>query len=71
MKIGDKVLILPDLTLLKDWREGIAIDIEKNSFIGTVISVKTSDGNIFFGKEDMFKLQIGQDVHYYNSIIIL
>ena len=47
MKVGDKVLISPDLTLQKEWLPGIII---------LVISAETEDHNVFFGREDLFKL---------------
>ena len=57
MKVGDKVLISPDLTRLPDWEEGKVIEVENNTFVGVVISAETKDGNVFFGKEDLFKPQ--------------
>ena len=54
-KIGDNVMISPDLTHKADWTEGVVIDVEDNSFIGIVISAKTPKGEIFFDKEYMFK----------------
>ena len=39
----------------KDWIKGKVIEVDDNSFIGTVISAETADGNVFFGKPDMFK----------------
>lgn len=57
MKKGDKVLISPDLTGLMDWILGRVIDVEDNSFNGTVISAKTeSTGIIYFDKAKYFKL---------------
>jgi hypothetical protein len=56
MEIGDNVLISPDLTHLKRWIPGEIIEIEDNSFVGIVISAETEDGNVFFGKEYLFKL---------------
>lgn len=56
-KVGDKVLISPDLTHLTDWIEGTVIEVENNTFVGVVISAETEDGNVFFGKEDLFKPQ--------------
>lgn len=55
MKIGDSVLISPDLTHKSDWTEGKVIDVEANPFVGTVISAKTSQGEVFFEKEYLFK----------------
>jgi len=55
MKLGDLVLISPDLTLLKEWVKARIIDVENNPFQGIVISAETEDGNIFFGKNTLFK----------------
>lgn len=55
MKTGDNVLISPDLTKLGDWVKATVIQIENNTFVGTVISAETENKNIFFGKEDLFK----------------
>ena len=55
MKIGDKVLISPDLTLQKEWLPGTVIQVENNPFVGVVISAETEDRNVFFGREDLFK----------------
>ena len=57
MKIGDKVLISPDLTRMEGWITGTVIEVEDNPFIGTVISAETEDKDVFFGKEDLFKSQ--------------
>ena len=55
MKIGDKVLISPDLTLQKEWVPGTIIQVENNPFVGIVISAETEDRNVFFGREDLSK----------------
>ena len=55
MKVGDKVRISPDLTLQKEWLSGTVIQVEDNSFVGTVISAETEDSNVFFGREDLFR----------------
>ena len=55
MKVGDKILISPDLTLQKDWVSGTIIQVENNPFVGIVISAETEDRNVFFGREDLFK----------------
>ena len=57
MKVGDKVLISPDLTKLPNWTIGIVIEVENNPFVGIVISAETEDKNVFFGQEDLFKPQ--------------
>ena len=56
MKVGDKVLISPDPTLQKKWLAGTVIQVENNPFVGIVISAETEDRNVFFGREDLFKL---------------
>ena len=55
MKIGDNVLISPDLTHLANWENGEVIKVENNSFVGVVVSAQTDDGDVFFGCQDMFK----------------
>ena len=55
MALGDDILISPDLTLQKDWVKGKIIEMEDNSFVGTVISAETEDGNVFFGRANSFK----------------
>lgn len=55
MKVGDLVHISPDLTMQDNWVNGKVIDIENNSFVGIVVSAKTEDGAIFFGREELFK----------------
>ena len=56
MKLGDLVLISPDLTSLKEWIRAKVIDVENNPFLGLVISAKAEDGEIFFGRNEFFKL---------------
>jgi len=56
MKLGDLVLISPDLTLMEKWIKGRVIEVEANSFVGTVIAAETEDGNVFFGTLDSFQL---------------
>ena len=55
MKTGDNVLISPEVTHKSDWTQGIVIEVEANPFVGTVISAKTPNGEIFFDKAYMFK----------------
>ena len=55
MALGEYVLISPDLTQLGEWVKGRVIEVEDNSFVGTVISAQTDDGNIFFGRAADFK----------------
>lgn len=62
MKIGDKVLVSPDLTHKSDWERGEVIKVENNSFVGIVISARTDDGDVFFGYSDMFKPQTSANV---------
>ena len=51
MKTGDNVLISPEVTHKNDWIWGTVIDVEDNSFVGTVISAETPSGEIFFDKD--------------------
>ncbi len=55
MKTVEKIMISPELTGFENWLEGKIIDVEENKFNGTVISIKTSDGRIFFGQEKFFQ----------------
>ena len=56
MKLGDYVMISPNLTMMKDWIRGRVIEVEDNSFVGKVIAAETEDGNVFFGTIDSFQL---------------
>ena len=62
MKVGDKVLVSPDLTHKSVWENGEVIKVENNSFVGIVISARTDDGDVFFGYSDMFKPQNSANV---------
>ena len=53
-KIGDKMKASPQLTAQPDWVEGEVIDVEKNPFLGLVISIKDKLGRIFFGQSRYF-----------------
>jgi hypothetical protein len=55
VKIGDCVLISPDLTGLPQWKEGTVIEVENNTFNGIVIAAETKDRNVFFGTKDLFQ----------------
>lgn len=57
MKVGDKVLISPDLTMKENWTPATVIEVENNPFVGIVISAKTVGGVIFFGQQDLFQPQ--------------
>lgn len=57
MKVGDKVLISPDLTRLPQWISGTVIEVEDNPFVGIVISAETEDKDVYFSQENLFKLQ--------------
>ena len=54
-RTGDSVLISPEVTHKSEWTQGIVIDVEQNPFVGTVISAKTADGEIYFEKANLFK----------------
>lgn len=56
VKVGDDVMISPEVTNKDDWEKGKVIDVEANPFIGIVISAKTDDGEVFFERENLFKL---------------
>jgi hypothetical protein len=58
VKIGDNVLISPDLTGLSQWEEGTVIEVEDNTFKGMVITAETKDRNVFFGTEDLFAVKL-------------
>jgi hypothetical protein len=58
MKLGDYVLISPEVTRLSEWTKGQVIDVEANPFVGTVISAKTPSGEIYFDKESLFKMAV-------------
>ncbi|MBQ7735648.1 MAG: transcriptional regulator [Bacteroidales bacterium] len=55
MKTGDNVLISPEVTHKSEWTPGTVIDVEQNPFVGTVISAKTPNGEIYFEKANLFK----------------
>ena len=54
-KVGEQVLISPQVTNEKQWIKGVVTEIEDNPFVGCVISVKTKDLGMFFDKEYLFK----------------
>jgi hypothetical protein len=62
MKVGDKVLISPQVTNYPNWTEGTVIEVEKNPFVGIVITAKTDSGVIFFEKEYLFKKENSKTV---------
>jgi len=55
MKAGDRVLISPQVTARVDWTGATIIEVEKNPYVGIVITAKADDGEVFFEKEDMFR----------------
>lgn len=55
IKVGDNVLISPDLTMNKEWRKGRVVQMEENPFVGLVVSAETDDADVFFGRADMFR----------------
>ena len=54
-KIGEEVLIAPQVTNEKEWLKGGVVDIEDNPFVGFVITAKTKELGEFFDKEYLFK----------------
>ena len=55
MKLGDRVLISPQITNRSSWTEGTVMKVEQNPFVGVVITAKSDDGEIFFEKEYLFQ----------------
>ncbi len=55
MKVGQKAMVDPRITGLKNWIEGIIIKIRLNPFIGKEVIVKSKDGHIYFDSEQYFK----------------
>ena len=55
-KKGDTVLISPEVTHQIDWIEGTIIEIEDNPYVGIVLIVQTTDGDVFFERECLFRL---------------
>jgi len=56
MKVGDRVLIAAQVTgRAEEWTEATVIEVEQNPY-GTVYTAETDDGEIFFEREDMFRL---------------
>jgi len=55
MKIGDSVLISPQVTHSADWREATVVEVEQNPYVGIVITAETDDEDLFFEREDMFR----------------
>ena len=47
-KIGEEVLIAPQVTNEKEWLKGVVVDIEDNPFVGFVITAKTKELGEFF-----------------------
>ena len=54
-KKGDIVLISPEVTHQIDWIEGTIIEIEDKHHVGIVLIVQTTDGDVFFERECLFK----------------
>lgn len=54
-KIGEEVLISPEVTHKTDWIKGKVFKIENNPYVGFVINVATDDDNVYFEKEYLFK----------------
>lgn len=57
IKIGDRVSLSPELTHFSDWVEGKVTGVENNQFLRClVITAELDDGNVFFGREELFDL---------------
>lgn len=61
-RVGQRVLVSPQITGEPNWIEATITEIEQNRFVGNVINVKTDAGVMFFEKEDMFKPIKSEDV---------
>ena len=53
-KLGDRMKVSPILTEQDGWIDGEVIDVEKNPFLGLVISIRDKAGRIFFGQSRYF-----------------
>jgi len=62
VKIGDNILISPDLTGLIQWTKGTVIEVENNTFNGIVIAAETKDKNVFFGRKDLFRTAKNKEI---------
>jgi len=68
MKVGDRVLIAAQVTgRAEEWTEATVIEVEQNPYVGLVITAETEDGDVFFEKEDMFRL-LEEEIYVRNSI---
>ena len=38
-----------------DWEPGVVVEVEDNPFVGVVVAAETEDGDVFFGRKDLFK----------------
>jgi len=57
MKVGDRVLIAAQVTgRQEEWAEATIIEVRQNPYVGLVITAQADDGEIFFEKEDMFRI---------------
>ena len=54
-KKGDIVLISPEVTHQIDCIEWTIIEIEDNPYVCIVLIVQTTDGDVFFERECLFK----------------
>jgi len=53
---GERVLIAPDLTGLKEWISGNVIEVDNTNPFGAVIAVRSNtDNDVFFGREYSFR----------------
>ena len=49
------MLVSPELTGRTDWEPGVVVEVEDNPFVGVVVAAETEDGDVFFGRKDLFK----------------
>ena len=53
--MNDFVMVSPQVSHYVDWAQGQVIDVEDNPFLGTVITVRMDNGDIFLDVEAYFK----------------
>ena len=55
MYAWDRVKINPTKTGLGEWIEGTVLEVEQSKLLGTTITMRANDGQIFYGEEKWFK----------------
>ncbi len=55
MAVNDYVMVPPQVSHYPDWEKGQIIEVENNSWRGTVLVVRMENGDIFWDTADIFK----------------